>query len=152
MKSMSHAASRPPTPSAPFEVLRAYFSKKPEVWAAYLFGSASSETSGPTSDIDVAVLREPLSDRMMAWEARSRYAADLEQRLRRPVDVVLLQEAGDTLSEAILREGTVVHEGNPDRHRAFCASRILRLLDFLPTRELTERGLGRALRGIARGP
>lgn len=70
------------------ERLRPYFAKKPEVWAAYLFGSAALGAAGPLSDVDVAVLREPLADRTAAWEVRARYAAELGQHLGRPVDVV----------------------------------------------------------------
>lgn len=141
-----------PRPEAVVASLRRYFSGQPEVWAAYLFGSVARGTAGPLSDVDVAVLREPIGNRVTAWEERSRYAGDLARLLGRAVDLVLLQEAGDTLSEEILREGQVVLEADRDRHRAFRATRVLRALDFRPVRERAEQGLVHAIRREAHGP
>lgn len=151
MKRMLDIPHRPLAGPDLFARLLSYFAEKPEVWAAYVFGSTALGSAGPTSHVDVAVLREPLADRRAVLDARADYAADLAMRLGRAVDVVLFQEADDILSEAILREGVVVYEGDIARHRSFQASRLLRCLDFQPTRALAQRGLAEAIRRAARG-
>ena len=42
--------------------IQRYFAGKPSVIAVYLFGSAARGGMGPQSDVDVAVLSEPVFD------------------------------------------------------------------------------------------
>ena len=121
-----------------------YFRSRPEVAAAYVFGSLAQGRGGPSSDADVAVLTLHPVDKRQGLALRLRYASDLEQRLRRPVDVVLLHGAGEVLAEEIIRRGLLVYEAYPEQHRSWRAHRVLRFLDFVPARRLMEKGLAAA--------
>jgi predicted nucleotidyltransferase len=71
---------------------------------AIVFGSVARGDYRPDSDVDVAVLARPAID---LTEVSARIAA----RVGREVDVVVLNDAGVPLIDAILRDGVVVHEG-----------------------------------------
>src|SRR5947209_14200372 len=63
---------------------------RPDVEAVYLFGSRARGQPHPGSDVDVAVLtqpRVPLAERVSTQTALARF---LEDRLRVPVDAVLV--------------------------------------------------------------
>jgi len=91
-------------------------SEQPEVAAAFLFGSAVKGRMTDESDIDVAVYFRPKTDAsgrisLEIEEADAHYPgedeiwADLERRLRRNVDLVVLNRAPATLAAAVVLEG-----------------------------------------------
>ena len=133
------------------QLLQDYFREQPEVAAVYLFGSFAVGRGRPESDVDLAVLREPIRDRRKAYEIRVRYLTELSQLMKRDVDVVLLREAGETLSEEILRTGRVVYERDREERVAFAAKRILQCLDFHPIRSRQEKAVSAAIRRRAHG-
>lgn len=53
--------------------------------APYLFGSRSRGQQRSTSDVDIGVLFAPATE---SWETRLDLAADLEDRLGQPVDLL----------------------------------------------------------------
>lgn len=74
--------------------LRARFEARPEVVAAYLFGSAARGETGPQSDVDLAVV---LADGLSADERfRLRLAAisDAAEVVGDDVDLVVLNDVG----------------------------------------------------------
>jgi len=83
-------------------------SKRREIQAAYLFGSAATGRSRPD---DVAVLlAKPLgASRSLAY--RLKLMTDLGAALHRPdVDVVILNDAQTLLAHRVLSKGTLVFE------------------------------------------
>jgi len=113
---------------------------------ALLFGSAARGSSGPDSDVDVAVgLGEGQS---LDHRAVGRLVADLEAAAERTVDLVLLNEAPIPVAYRIFREGRILCERD---HRALVARKaraILEYLDFRPVEELCTAGV---LAAAARG-
>jgi predicted nucleotidyltransferase len=77
-----------------------------DVRVAVLFGSEARGTAGPGSDVDLAVLGA-------AHDALDPFAlgAELALAIGREVDVVDLREASIPLTQEIVRDGIVVHEG-----------------------------------------
>jgi predicted nucleotidyltransferase len=75
----------------------------------YVFGSVALGTSRPGSDVDVAVLLDPDTERtLMGPLAPMRRA--LERRLAREVDLVLLDRAPPDLVHRVLAAGKLVYE------------------------------------------
>lgn len=103
--------------AAPAPVLRAFFAARADVLVAYLFGSVARGTSGPLSDIDVAVLLCWDMDERQASDIALDLAARLPQALGMPrVDVLVLNRAPVRLAWEAVREGVVVWgEDSPER-------------------------------------
>lgn len=91
---------------------------RPDVAAVYLFGSVARDAAGPGSDVDVAVLfaRNP-----PALLAGPRYSleGDLERALRRPVDLVVLNDAPVDLRTRVLRDGRILVDRDRSARIAF---------------------------------
>jgi hypothetical protein len=86
-------------------------SKRREIRAAYLFGSAATGRPRPDSDLDVAVLlARPLSaSRSVAY--RLKLMTDLGAALHRSdVDVVILNDTQPLLAHRVLSKGKLVFE------------------------------------------
>lgn len=79
------------------------------VRAAWLFGSAADGTSGPLSDVDVAVLgcAELSLDRLALL------AAELERACGRPVDVVVVERSSPVLAFEVLSHGVRLSSRDP---------------------------------------
>src|SRR3954451_14491189 len=80
-----------------------------EVAAVYLFGSVARGAAGPESDIDVGVVYVRSPPRTLAGQPFD-VAADLSQRLGRPIDIVVMNGAPANLVHRILRDGRIVFE------------------------------------------
>ena len=73
------------------ERLRSILINTPKVYLAYLFGSQVNETTGPISDIDLAILFE---DGLDLLNARTKLAYELGKELQfHSIDIVSLSEA-----------------------------------------------------------
>jgi predicted nucleotidyltransferase len=73
----------------------------PAVRAAWLFGSVAEGSTGPLSDVDVAVLG--CAD--LSFDERAQLAVDLVRAAGRPCDVVLVEHASPVLGMEIVRAG-----------------------------------------------
>jgi predicted nucleotidyltransferase len=83
------------------------------VGAVYLFGSVARDVAGPDSDIDLGILYR-ISPAPTLDAGPLDLEADLERRLRHPVEVVVLNRAPVDLRARVLRTGRLVF----DRDRA----------------------------------
>lgn len=91
-------------------VLKEYFAGQPGVLAAYVFGSVATGRARPESDVDVAVLlREDLDKEARFFEGL-RLGAEVEGLLRRPTDLVVLNDAPPVLQHQVLTHGRLVFE------------------------------------------
>jgi predicted nucleotidyltransferase len=73
----------------------------PMVRAAWLFGSVATESAGPLSDIDVAILGAG----QVSFDERARLAVELGRAVGRCCDVVMVEQASPVLSMAIVDTG-----------------------------------------------
>jgi predicted nucleotidyltransferase len=73
----------------------------PMVRAAWLFGSVATESAGPLSDIDVAVLGAG----SLSFDERARLAVELGRAAGRHCDVVVVEQAQPVLAMAIVDTG-----------------------------------------------
>ena len=129
-----------------FDVLRRVLESEPDVTNAVLFGSRARGTERPDSDVDIAI-------ELTAGAARAGALGGLSSRLesaaRRPVGLVLLDEAPAPLAYRIFRDGRVLVERDHAALVARKARAILDYLDFKPVEELCAAGVLRA--AVARG-
>jgi len=73
----------------------------PMVRAAWLFGSVATQSGGPLSDVDVAVLGAGA----LSFDERAQLAVELGRAAGRCCDVVMVEHASPVLSMAIVDTG-----------------------------------------------
>jgi predicted nucleotidyltransferase len=101
----------------------------PDVDVLYVFGSTVTGKSRAESDIDIAVYvddrndgRDPLFDlRLGLW---------LQDRLGRPVDVIVMNTAAPLLRYEVLRTGVRLFERSPARRSAYEVRAFKEYVDF----------------------
>lgn len=98
--------------------VRTFFQDHPEVLTVYLFGSVARGTAGPGSDVDVAVLLDHEPDGEFPGVGL-RLESELELRLRRPVQVIVLGRAPADLVHRVLRDGRLLLDRDPSRRITF---------------------------------
>ena len=122
------------------EALRKALSGRKDVRLALLFGSRTRGRARPDSDADVAVLGRDLN--LLAL------ATDLSDAAEVEVDVVSLNDPGYPLLNALLRDGILLHEGEPG---AAAAWRSRAWLQAETDRPWFERMRDAYLRRLAEG-
>lgn len=121
-------------------------SRRPEIQAAYVFGSVAAGRVRTESDVDIAVLigRQPTAG-LLTY--RLALMADLGSVLRRSdVDVVILNEAPPLLAHRVLSRGTLVFERSASARVRFQVSTARRYLDLVPMFETHIRYLKKSAR------
>jgi uncharacterized protein len=121
------------------DALREWFRAHGERYCAvYLFGSVARGTARPTSDVDVAVL--PASRSRGTLDALElELEGELERLLGRTVQVVVLHDAPPDLVHRVLRDGILLHEGDPSQRIAFEVGARNEYFDVLPILDTYRR-------------
>lgn len=101
--------------SAEEETVRILAGAVPDLVAVYRFGSTSSGTAGPESDVDVAILARTRLDPVVRFELQERLASVF----RRPVDLVDLRAASTVLAIQIVGAGPPFYESDPAERGRF---------------------------------
>lgn len=133
------------------EILKRYFEGKNEVITAYLYGSVAAGKDISNSDVDIALLTEPYKDHVESFKAKVRCQTEISRLIKKDVDLVFLQEAGELLSFEILKRGEVIYERDRERHRSFRALRLIQCLDFQFLERRMEKGMIQAIRSVKIG-
>ncbi|MGH9332538.1 MAG: type VII toxin-antitoxin system MntA family adenylyltransferase antitoxin [Vicinamibacteria bacterium] len=127
------------------EAIRQILAGDSRVAYALLFGSSARDRAHSGSDVDIAIGLVP-STRLSARDVGD-LVSRLESAARRPVDLVILDEAPPSLAYRVFRDGTELVV----RDRAALVDRkaraILEYLDFRPIEELCASGVLAAARG-----
>lgn len=109
-----------------------------EVIAVYLFGSQARGTSRAESDIDLGVLLRRPPPPALTGIARD-VEASLEQALRRPVEVVVLNRAPADLVHRVLRDGVLLLDRDRAARIRFEVQARNEYFDLAPLRRLYRR-------------
>ncbi|MCL6457521.1 MAG: nucleotidyltransferase domain-containing protein [Gorillibacterium sp.] len=91
------------------QIIVDFLTKKYQVFAVILFGSAAKKKLRPDSDVDIAFMTETSStayDRFMS-------AQQLADKLGREVDLIDFREASSVFKVQILKHGKLLYDGNP---------------------------------------
>jgi predicted nucleotidyltransferase len=118
----------------------------PRVVAAYLIGSRARDSSGPLSDVDVAVLHEAdltPRDRLDLRLVLAKRA--MEALSTSEVDVVLLNGAPPLIRQRSLRDGVRLLDRDPARRIDFQVRTLHEYVDTEPLRQLLSRRLGESI-------
>jgi len=108
-----------------------------DVVAAWLFGSVALGTSGPLSDVDVALALSRDADRDAVC---GRVADRLARRLHTDrIDLVSFDEASTDLRYRIVRDGHRVLCRDAAACERLTADAVMQYLDFQPVREQAFR-------------
>jgi predicted nucleotidyltransferase len=129
-------------------VLADFFSERPEVISAYLFGSQAKGTATAVSDVDVALLLDPAFDLETHFAYRLEQMVALEAVCRRPVDVVILNQAPLVLRHQVLKYGRLVYEGDHRQRVAFEVRSRFAYYDFEPVLDLLHSTLLRQIQEV----
>lgn len=143
MTKISEHASVPVVGPSEREALAAAL-RRPDVVAAYLFGSQAAGTAGPLSDIDIAVL--PSVDVADPGALRLEVGVELARLLGTDeVDVVMLDRAPPVLAYRVFRDGVRLVDNDPRARVRFETDALLRYLDTAPLRATLADGVRRRI-------
>jgi uncharacterized protein len=113
------------------EIAQVFAARKEDAAAVYLFGSAARRESRVDSDVDVAVLYgKPVEPGLAGLKLA--LAGDLEERLGRRVDLVVLDHQPPDLVHRVLRDGIIVLETNRSARIRFEVKARNEYFDLLP--------------------
>jgi uncharacterized protein len=109
--------------------------------AVYLFGSVARGEARPDSDVDVAVLYgKPIEPGLAGLKLG--LAGDLEERLGRPVDLVVLDHQSPDFIHRVLCDGILVVENNRSARIHFEVTARNEYFDVLPRLQEYRRPRG----------
>ena len=107
--------------------------EKPEVLAAYVFGSTVSGHVRSNSDVDIAVLLDPAFVERLPLRYRTDLIVDAGSALETfDVDVILLHQAPVALAYNVITKGKLVFERSRSARVAFQIRNLNLFLDFEP--------------------
>ena len=101
--------------------------KFPSIQVLYLFGSHASNTARADSDVDIAVFTDGNDSTTMDLEL----GVFLQERLGRPVDVVIMQKASPILQHEVLLQKVRIFEKSPAARALFENQSLRAYLDAL---------------------
>jgi hypothetical protein len=116
-------------------------SAEPRVRVAYLFGSTARPSAVPPRDLDLAVCARP----PLTLPELLRLQGQLQEAIRRPLDLVSLDEAPIVLAHEIIEGGRCVYARSPDDETELVTRTRMRWWDWLPVRERQWRASGERL-------
>jgi predicted nucleotidyltransferase len=111
--------------------LRSALAEHRDIAVAYLFGSVARGTAKPSSDVDVAVLLKTDPPRTVDGLCLE-LEGQLERRLGRPVQLVVLNRASCDLVHRVLRDGVLLLERDPGARVRFEVDARNRYFDLQP--------------------
>ena len=112
-------------PNSVIEAIRAFFEGEDNVRLAFLFGSLARKRARPDSDVDMAVLfKNPPSPL-----GRLGLCANLEEHLKRNVDLISLNSAGPVIKMQVLKTGIKIL-GSRDVYEEFFVKTVREYDDF----------------------
>ncbi|HOV80729.1 MAG TPA: nucleotidyltransferase domain-containing protein [Bacillota bacterium] len=132
-----------------FPALAEYFSKRPEIIAAYIFGSYAEGVPRPDSDVDLAVLLEKIPGNTLKY--RIELMEDTRKIIGLNTEIIILNEVSLLLQFQVIQKGMVIFEKNAEKRAVFEMHTAGRYYDYkryfdFHTSQLAERikegGLG----------
>lgn len=135
---------QPTKPIEPTQPISSYFAAKPEIIAAYLFGSQAAGTQRAFSDVDIALIADP-GQIDTVIQNRQRYMLALSRKLRKDLHLVVLNRAGETLTAQVLKKGRCLVVNDRRRLMLFKMRALTQIADFGYHRKKMQAGFLRNL-------
>lgn len=111
-----------------------YFSRRPEVAGAYLYGSQTGE-AGPLSDVDVAVIMTEETPKTKYLDFQLEYIGEIESivKVDLAADVKILNEDYALIYQAaVIDKGELIVNNRPEQVEAFTHRIGMLYPDFYP--------------------
>ncbi|HWB70834.1 MAG TPA: DUF5615 family PIN-like protein [Egibacteraceae bacterium] len=118
--------------------LRERLAAEPDVLVAYLFGSSARGSSGPLSDVDVALLLAATPHGIRRLELIGAVAGGVGSER---TDVLFLTDAPVSVAYRVLRDGRLLLSRDDRARVRHWVRTVDRYLDMAPARRALERGL-----------
>jgi len=126
--------------------LQPFFTDKPEIAFAYLFGSVAKGNAGRLSDIDIAIFLDPMRlVRDSGYGYQSELSVELQSILSGQVDLVILNDASTILRFQVLKNGVLIYCRSEKQRRVFHEDAVGKYLDFKPFLKTQSRYLYKRL-------
>lgn len=126
-----------------------FFSSKPDVRFAFLFGSLAERKDTPLSDVDLAVYVDERVPSQEAHEFVSKLTTELMGVLKtNEIDLVLLNEAPPLLRHRILTRGESLFVRDPIQEQRFFVRSLQDYFDTAPLRSIQARYLREYIGGL----
>lgn len=109
--------------------IKAYFRSQTAVASVYLFGSYANAKQTSDSDIDIAVLFEA-SEMDNAERLKERFMVELGRLLKKDIDVVAMNRAGELILNQIFKKGRLIYTKNARFTTQFKINSLMQYSDF----------------------
>ena len=116
------------------KLLKKALLKKKEVLFCYLFGSRAYQNFIQKSDVDIAVFLDEKKTKDF-FDERIELISQITQKLKKEVDVVVLNTAPPFLKYVVLKEGKLIFERNREKRIDFELKSFNEYFDFKPILE-----------------
>jgi predicted nucleotidyltransferase len=101
------------------KIIREYFANQDDISTVYLFGSVVKGRTTSHSDVDIAVLFVPGLSLLQRFERKLEFTNDLEDRLKRKVDLVDLDNADLYFIHQVMLHKEIVLDRAVERRVSF---------------------------------
>lgn len=105
--------------------------KDKHIVLAYIFGSFAKRDGGRHGDVDVAVMLEKEPRGLEKLKFVNTLSSKIEQELKLPVDIVILNHASVALQQQIVKHGRLLFERRRGLAHKFIVDTITAYLDYL---------------------
>lgn len=116
-----------------------FFEKKQGIVAVYLFGSEAKKKGNKESDVDIAILCE--SSSVPDFHSKIEIQEALSSRLKKEVDVVVLNKANPILKHQVLKYGELLLNNNPSLVNTFIVRSLMEYDDIKRVRAPIEKNI-----------
>ncbi len=122
------------------EKIKAYFEHKREVIAVYLFGSYAEGKARDLSDVDIGILLDG-NNRDFFKGRRDDYIVELSRILRKDIDAVILNSAGEELLRQMFLKGKCILVKDSRKLARYKAVMLAKIAEFGYYRSRMQSGL-----------
>ncbi|MEO0115204.1 MAG: nucleotidyltransferase domain-containing protein [candidate division WOR-3 bacterium] len=127
-----------------------YFAHRPEIIAAYIFGSLITGKVRKGSDIDIALIcQENLIKNQLTY--RIAIITDLMSLLKRKVDVVILNSVNLLLRAQVFQKGLLIYESDSKERVSFQAKSMGLYYDYKRYFEFHSQNLKKKIKAYGLG-
>ncbi len=128
-----------------------YFSLRLEVMTLFIFGTFDTPFEREDSDIDIAVLVNPVITKDVLESLKNEYYAASTGFSLKCIDIVILNSAPVPLKHRILKTGRIIIDRDTEYRKHITASAIQEYLDYSFIEDVYFDEMGKRLRRAAGG-
>lgn len=121
------------------KMITEYFRSREDIIAVYLFGSTVKNKERKQSDLDLAALFHDCIDQYQRFQAKLQIANDLEEHVKKKIDIVDLRSADLFFNHQIMKNKILLYDSDTSARVAFEVENRKRFFDHMPIYEQYHR-------------